>query len=87
MSGKHGRQSLFNFLRISRFLFRKLQFGTEFVHSMVKLSYRFEILYAEVVSFMGSLWEDDCLLLFIPLLQNKPENPRVLFHQILSLEI
>jgi hypothetical protein len=54
---------------------------------MVKLSYRFEILYAEVVSFMGSLWEDDCLLLFIPLLQNKPENPRVLFHQILSLEI
>jgi hypothetical protein len=87
MSGKHGRQGLLNFLHISRFLLIELQFGTEFMHSMVELSYGFEILYAEVVPLMGSLREDDCLLLFIPLLQSKPESPWVLFHQILSLEI
>jgi hypothetical protein len=54
---------------------------------MIELSYGFEILYAEVVPLMGSLREDDYILLFIPLLQSKPESPWVLFHQILSLDI
>jgi hypothetical protein len=54
---------------------------------MVELSYGFEIQYAEVVPLMGSLREDDCLLLFIPLLQSKPKSLWALFHQILSLEI
>jgi hypothetical protein len=54
---------------------------------MVEPSYEFEILYVEVVPLMGSLREDDCLLLFTPLLQSKSESPWVLFNQILSLEI
>ena len=92
MSGKHGRQGLFNFLRYLdkvyfRFLLTKPLFRTEFVHVIVKLIYGFEILCTKVVPLMGGLWKDTCLLFLIPLLQSKPEGPWVLFHQILCFEI
>jgi hypothetical protein len=87
MSGKHGRQGLLNFLRISRFLLIELQFGTEFVHGVVVIIHRFEILNAEVVPLMSGLRENNNLLLLIPLMQVKPESPWVLFHQILILDI
>jgi hypothetical protein len=87
MSRKHGRQGLLNFLRISRFLLTKIQFGTEFVHGVVVFIHRFEILNAEVVPLVSGLRENNRLLLLIPLLQIKLESPWVLFHQILNLEI
>jgi hypothetical protein len=55
VSGKYGRQCLLNFLRIRWFLLTKSQLRANFMHNMIEFSYSFEILYAEVISFMGSL--------------------------------